>query len=511
MRKVTILLVILTALSKLNIAQNDIGNLNGYKYFFLPKMEYNNGSEDIWGINKIIKQSLINSNLKVTDNLNSLPNEIKIEPCLICTCKVSHSENNVGSAVTAGPEYVYVEFKNCNNEIIYKQQAKASTSWAGLRYAFKTAANKAMKDFYYYRHTFLKNKSVMSKTISELPPVEKTNETESSLTEYYDSNNLEEIEGIYKSMGENVNSYTIGIKKFDDKFKAIIIKSNNEYWKEGEVKIILNLTATKNLYSCKYFMENKVEKEIFIVVENSGFLNFKLGETENNFIKMYPINSTFKNNYSNKNWKGNGSGIILSKTGHIVTNFHVIDDANEIEVEFVLENKVQKFNAEIVQVDKVNDLAVIKIHDMNFDGVESPPYNFKTRISDVGTKVYAFGYPMALSVMGKEIKVTDGIISSKTGFDGDITSYQISAPIQGGNSGGPLFDAKGNLIGINAAKLNAKIADNVGYSIKTSYILNLIDILPKSIDLPSSDKLVSLPLTEQIKEISKYVVLIKVK
>ena len=54
---------------------------------------------------------------------------------------------------------------------------------------------------------------------------------------------------------------------------------------------------------------------------------------------------------------------------------------------------------------------------------------------------------MALSAMGKEIKVTDGIINSKSGFQGDITTYQISAPIQGGNSGGPLFDDKGNFIG----------------------------------------------------------------
>jgi serine protease Do len=148
---------------------------------------------------------------------------------------------------------------------------------------------------------------------------------------------------------------------------------------------------------------------------------------------------------------------------------------------------------------------------MNFDGVKELPYNFKTRSSDVGTKVYAFGYPMALSIMGKEIKVTDGIISSKTGFDGDITTYQITAPIQGGNSGGPLFDDKGNFLGINSSGLRKDIADNVGYTIKSSYVLNLLDILPKAIDLPSNTKLEFLPLTEQIKEISKYVVLIKLK
>ena len=73
-------------------------------------------------------------------------------------------------------------------------------------------------------------------------------------------------------------------------------------------------------------------------------------------------------------WAGNGSGIIISKSGHIVTNYHVIEDADDIEVEFILNEEVQKFNAEIVQVDKVNDLAIIKIVDMNFDGIDDLPY-----------------------------------------------------------------------------------------------------------------------------------------
>jgi len=225
-------------------------------------------------------------------------------------------------------------------------------------------------------------------------------------------------------------------------------------------------------------------------------------------VKTYPPNSP--NSISKNEW-GNGSGLIISTTGHIVTNYHVIENANEIEVEFILDKRVQNFNAEIIQSDKVNDLAIIKIVDANFDGLEELPYNFKTRSSDVGTKVYAYGYPMALSIMGKEIKVTDGIISSKSGYDGDIRTYQITAPIQAGNSGGPLFDEKGNFLGINSSGLRKDVADNVGYTIKSSYVINLIDVLPKTIDLPSSTKLQSLPLTEQVKEITKCVVLVKVK
>ena len=210
-------------------------------------------------------------------------------------------------------------------------------------------------------------------------------------------------------------------------------------------------------------------------------------------------------------WLGNGSGIIISKNGYIITNNHVIKDANEIEIEVIINDEVQKLSAQVVQQDVRNDLAIIKVVDVNFDKFSNINYNFKTRSSDVGTKIYTYGYPKALTGMGKEIKITEGIISSKSGVMGDITTYQITAPIQGGNSGGPLFDEKANLIGINSSKFNSENTENVNYSIKSSYVMNLIDVLPKSIDLPSSTKLQSLPLTEQIKEISKYVVLIKVK
>lgn len=286
--------------------------------------------------------------------------------------------------------------------------------------------------------------------------------------------------------------------------------------------LALYLIAEEDVRGCFYITSSLLDYngDIKLVREgkscgllSSGIKKSISGLTSYN----YKYNSELKRKGPIKNrlikgeWAGNGSGVIISKSGYIITNYHVIRDADEIEVEFILNDEVQKFNTEIVEVDKTNDLAIVKIVDVNFDGLNELPYNFKTRISDVGTKVYAFGYPMALTIMGKEIKVTDGMISSKTGFDGDITTYQITAPIQGGNSGGPLFDDKGNLIGINSSGIRKDIADNVAYSIKTSYVLNLIDILPKSIELPSNTKLESLPLTEQIKEISKYVVLLKVK
>ena len=115
--------------------------------------------------------------------------------------------------------------------------------------------------------------------------------------------------------------------------------------------------------------------------------------------------------------------------------------------------------------------------------------------------------------MGTEIKFTDGKISSKTGIQGDITSYQISVPIQPGNSGGPLFDFDGNLIGITSSGVNRKldITENVNYAIKSSYLKNLIDVLDYKLTLPNDISISNMTLTEKIKKLSDYVVLIKIK
>ena len=162
--------------------------------------------------------------------------------------------------------------------------------------------------------------------------------------------------------------------------------------------------------------------------------------------------------------------------------------------------------------DESTDLAILKIVDENFRGFdETPNYNFETEPADVGNRVYAYGYPMALSIMGKELKITDGLINANTGYKGDVKTYQISAPIQGGNSGGPLFNEDGDFVGVNSSGLTKEVADNVGYSIKSNYVLNLINALPEKIELPYSYTISWLSTEKQIKRLSQYVVLIKVQ
>lgn len=409
-----------------------------------------------------------------------------------------------------------------------------------------TSVDESMKDII----TYESGKVISSKTVDRtgnlvLSNEERTDEAKTKTFLKNKGNKLTKMEGIYKLSGGN-NEYKISIVKKNDGYEGYVLSSACDqchWWEKGDRILEIEETSIKNFYSfkwyswncssynCKRFKEGSSFHEKYaredlkltfssfeaVLNDSATIINFE-NESDAFFVKLFPageagIETADKETKSNINddWRGNGSGLIISKSGYIITNYHVIEDASDIEVEFIVNEEVQKFNAEIVQSDKVNDLAIIKIFDMNFDGLNELAYNFKTRTSDVGTKVYAYGYPMALSLMGKEIKITDGIISSKSGIDGDITTYQISATIQPGSSGGPLFDDKGNLIGINSSGLARLGSETTGYTIKSNYVLNLIDVLPKSIDLPSSTKLQSLPLTEQIKELSKYVVLVKVK
>jgi len=187
---------------------------------------------------------------------------------------------------------------------------------------------------------------------------------------------------------------------------------------------------------------------------------------EHNWIKVSPK----KEDYTTSQ-KTSGTSFAISSNGLIVTNFHLIDGAKNINVRGINGDFNKTYKAKVIVSDKNNDLAIIQIYDYRFSSLSTIPYTIKTNLAGVGENIYVLGYPLR-ATMGDEIKLTNGIISSKTGFKGDITSYQISAPVQPGNSGGPLFDNQGNILGI----INAKHigAENASYAVKSSYLMNLI-------------------------------------
>lgn len=349
---------------------------------------------------------------------------------------------------------------------------------------------------------------------------------EDSLISWWSKNEMSYIEGIYEFLDcDNTewwgpNKFTVAVKKDGRNYQVIYLDGyrSNNFWKEGDVKAVMRSSAVPNLFKANWYLDTKrISDNIYITFDQAMMIiKEKEHNVEARFLKMYPTasqhnpaGSEYPVDSSNApEFRNSGSGIIISTNGVVITNYHVIEEAKNIDVVVKDNRKVSTYRARVLASDKTNDLALLMIDDEKFLHFDYIPFAMSTRTSEVGTSVFAMGYPMSL-YMGDEVKITDGIISSRTGYQGDIVTYQISAPIQPGNSGGPLFDKNGYLVGItNAGIMNA---NNVGYAIKSSYVRNLIESAPISIDIPEVNKLQDLELTEQIKQLSKFVTYIKVK
>lgn len=187
-----------------------------------------------------------------------------------------------------------------------------------------------------------------------------------------------------------------------------------------------------------------------------------------------------------------GSGIAIGNR-HVATNHHVIEGATHLYISH--SGSEETFKAEVVTYDEAHDLAIIKITDENFSGFGTMKYGFKKDTEDVGMGVFVLGYPM-VQTMGTEIKLTTGVVSSLSGFQGSKSEYQISAPVQQGNSGGPLFNDNGELIGIISAK-HAE-AENVSYGVKLTHLYELAEGV-SGVKMNKTTQIASLSLSEKCK------------
>jgi S1-C subfamily serine protease len=176
-----------------------------------------------------------------------------------------------------------------------------------------------------------------------------------------------------------------------------------------------------------------------------------------------------------------GSGFFITPE-IVVTNHHVIKNAQKIEVTFNHEIKVP---ASIIAVDKANDVALLKV--TGLEKAVHPLLLGNSATVREGSKVYAVGFPLS-NVIGDTAKITDGMINSLTGVGGNAHQFQMSAPIQHGNSGGPLLNERAEVIGIVTSLLNpTKIqSQNVNFAMKADNITNLLKQLPSPINLPQA-------------------------
>jgi S1-C subfamily serine protease len=192
--------------------------------------------------------------------------------------------------------------------------------------------------------------------------------------------------------------------------------------------------------------------------------------------------------------RSSGSGFFISKLGHILTNQHVINKCQRVTVG---DNAKTYIRATVLETDQRNDLALLRISTTEIASAETKSLITKHGIAvvplatqgllrskevELGERVMVSGYPYG-DIFSNTIKVTGGMISANRGVGDDTGQFQMDAAVQPGNSGGPIYDEYGNIVGVVVAQLNKlKIAkaigslpENVNFGIKASTVRQFLN------------------------------------
>lgn len=218
-----------------------------------------------------------------------------------------------------------------------------------------------------------------------------------------------------------------------------------------------------------------------------------------------------QNNIKNQNepsidFTSGGTGFVIDGKGYIVTNFHVIKNARNVAVQ---NKKGETFFAQVILKDANRDLAILKIEDKDFKPFRYIPYGISKSNTELAEPVYTLGYPRDEIVYGQ------GYLSAKTGYAGDTLSCQIAIAANPGNSGGPVLNQHGEVIGILSTR--QKSADGVVFAIHAKYIFNAVDDLKndevtksENVRISSGSSLKGVDRVKQVKKIEDYIFMVKV-
>ena len=187
----------------------------------------------------------------------------------------------------------------------------------------------------------------------------------------------------------------------------------------------------------------------------------------------------------------------------------IFDNPNaELKVFVQGTNSVNEYKAIVTWFDSIKDLATVSISDKNFNGFANIPYRIKTG-ANLGQNVFTLGYPLQ-DVMGFNIKLSTGMITGTTGVRDNDYAYTLDLNLNPGNSGGPLFNNSGDVIGMVEARSSEEAVgvkvENVSYAIKSeTFFWPSLQKISETIP----NILKTLSLEEKIKRIKPFIVIIK--
>jgi S1-C subfamily serine protease len=299
------------------------------------------------------------------------------------------------------------------------------------------------------------------------------------------------IEGIWTDTEDH---YRLGIVPASggsgSDYVAVVLRSNSPVWQPSEIKAEIRSTASPDIFTCTYFMGDKKPAGTTLTLEHNSMLHGSVATPKGPFdlllMRVWPKVSGESASTPSANGVASGTGFLLNRRGLLATNWHVVADAKNISVAFP--GWSGAVSAEVVVRDVVNDLAVLRVTDSTKLATTCPDLPFQLASSNgvtLGERVSAIGYPLT-PMLGSNPKFSEGVVSSKSGWQDDPRSLLISAQVQPGSSGSPLFDSDGNIIGVVVATLDAgkvyqaasAIPQNVNFAIKADYLLSLATMLP---------------------------------
>jgi serine protease Do len=295
---------------------------------------------------------------------------------------------------------------------------------------------------------------------------------------------------------------TIHKQEFGSDAKIISIKEEKNFIKEhgktfavaASVAVIAVISTVMVLSTGGYLLKQ----------QSNAITDLKRDVTELKYSQDAIIEGiTGATNKRNKNYAPaniEGTGFALNNKGYFITSYHMVKNADSV---FVTNSVLDRASAKLVASEPTLDIAIYKID--NIDAIKDLtfPFSFKDNTSEIGDKIFTLGYPRRDAVYG------EGALSAMTGFNNDTTMYQISIPVNPGNSGGPLMDEQGNIIGVIRGKQSS--AEATGFAVKANFIKQTIeklenDSLKKDLSLATKrSNLKGLKRSEQIKKIQPFV------
>ena len=383
--------------------------------------------------------------------------------------------------------YVSTRVLDASEAVISEASARFHLDALIMSYAVRHAVNRIYSQLGYTGFDERMFKEVLDRRYPKRPTLAITEETIKK-TEPRNS-----VEGIWTDAED---LYRLGIIRAPESsgadYVAVVLATHSALWQPGEIKAEIRTTAAPDVFTCTYFMQNKKPVGTTLTMEHDSLLRGSAvvvpnGQFTLTLMRVWPKGDSPRTSDRTESRIGSsGSGFLLNADGLLATNWHVVSDAKNVTVS--LPNWSASLPAKVVLKDKVNDLAILQITDKAKLGntCRDLPYQLgSSQTIGLGQHVSTIGYPLT-TMLGSNPKFSEGVVSSKSGIQDDPRWLQISAQVEPGSSGGPLFDQDGNIVGIVVATLDAGVVfqnaralpQNVNFAVKADYLRNLISMMP---------------------------------